>query len=474
MATITKKEAKKLTAELAHERKMIWDKLTKKDEKAVFALAEDYKAFLDACRTERLTAAWLAEAAKKAGFVEPGEKGDRLVIVHRDKVVGLAWLGQRPLAEGLRIIGAHIDCPRLDLKTRPVYEKEEVAFLKTQYYGGIKKYQWLARPLAIVGPVFKSDGRRVDIAVGLKPDEPVFTVADLLPHLARKAQYDKKLPEAFEGEKLNLIIGSRPLGDKEVKDRFKLGVLKILSDLYGITEADFISADLEIVPAEPARDVGFDRALIGAYGHDDRVCVFAAFLAALKALEGRDRPTRPGLILMMDKEETGSDGNTGAKSRFMEFAVSRLVAASGLEPTAWRVQEALFGSRAISADVCAVFDPDYPEVHEKRNAAFFGYGPCLVKYTGSGGKYSTNDANAEFVGWLRGVLDRAKVVWQAGGLHKVDEGGGGTIAKFMAEHGMEVVDMGVPVLGMHSPFELISKADLFMTVKAYQAFLSAS
>lgn len=465
-------EMKKLREKLALEPKMIWDQMTEDDEKAAHETAEEYKVFLDECRTERLSARWVTKRALEAGFVEPGDKGDKLVLLHRGKVVGLGWLGQKPISEGVRIVGAHIDCPRLDLKTRPLFENEEITFLKTQYYGGIRKYQWLARPLAIVGPVFLADGSTVEINIGLKPEDPVFTMADLLPHLARK-QGGQKLSEVFVGEKLNVIVGTKPLGDPEVKERFKLAVLKELNERYGMVESDFISADLEIVPADAIRDVGFDRALIGGYGHDDRVSSWCAYKAAMELLADGKRTERPGLVLLVDKEETGSDGNTGAKSMFMSMAVARMLEAEGLEATGWRIQEALFNSWAVSADVCAVFDPDWPEVHEKRNAAFFGYGPCLVKYTGSGGKYSTNDANAEFVGWLRRTLDADGVIWQAGGLGKVDEGGGGTIAKFMAEHGMEVVDMGTPVLGMHSPFELVSKVDVLHTVRAFRSFLAA-
>lgn len=473
MAKATKKEIEKLRRDLTDQRPLIWDELTAKQERDLTALSEEYKKFLDECRTERLAARWIADRARKAGFVEEGGRGDKVLITHRDKVVALGWLGKRPLKEGIRLIGSHIDCPRLDLKTKPVFENEQITFLKTQYYGGIRKYQWLARPLALVGPVFKTDGSRVDISIGLKPDDPVFTVSDLLPHLARKAQSEKKLSEAFEGEKLNVIIGTRPLVGDEIKERFKLAVLKHIFDAYGLTESDFISAELEVVPADPARDVGFDRALIGAYGHDDRVSAFASYKAAMDIVSAKGKPVRPGLVIMLDKEETGSDGNTGAKSRFMWHAVAQLLLAAGLEPNSYQIQQTLFNSYAVSADVTAVYDPDFPEVHEKRNAAFFGYGPCVTKYGGSGGKYSTSDANAEFMGWVRRTLDGAKVAWQPAGLYKVDEGGGGTIAKFMAEHGMEVVDMGTPVLGMHSPFELISKADLYMTRLAFTAFLKA-
>jgi aspartyl aminopeptidase len=469
MAKVTAKEAKKAWDKLAVKPVLAWDKLDAAGEKAVFDLAEEYKKFLDQARTERLAVDWAVAVAKAAGFKAPGPRVKRLLLEHRGKALALAWLGQRPVEEGLRLIGAHIDCPRLDFKSNPVYEEAEVVFLKSQYYGGIKKYQWLARPLALVGVVYKSDGSRVDLRVGLEPGDPVFTVADLLPHLAAKVQYDKKLTEAFPGEKLNLLAGSRPVNNPEVKERFKLALLQLLHDRYGLTEADFVSAELEAVPAEPARDVGFDRALVGGYGHDDRVSSFQALQAALRVKD----PVRPGLCLLVDKEEIGSEGNTGAKSRFLEMAVARLLAAAGRTPSAQLVQETLFRTKALSADVAPAFDPDYPEVHEKRNAAFLGHGPAVVKYTGVRGKYSASDANAEYLAWLRRVLDQAQVVWQAGGLGKVDEGGGGTIAMFLADHGMEVVDFGIPVLGMHSPFELISKVDLHMGLLAMAAFYAA-
>jgi len=469
MKKVSVKEAKQSWQKLAYEPTLIWDKLTAPQEKEVFKLGEEYKGFLSACRTERRAAAWINRAAGEAGFTEPREGARKMVILHRGKAAALAWLGQRPLKEGLRVIGSHIDCPRLDFKAMPLYEDSEVVFLKSQYYGGIKKYQWLARPLGLAGVVVKPDGSKQEIEIGFSPGDPVFTVADLLPHLARKAQMDKKVTEAFQGEKLNLIVGSRPVNNPEVKERFKLNLLQLLNQRYGLVEADLISAELEAVPADEPRDVGLDRALIGGYGHDDRVSAFQSLKAALEV----KNPVRPGICLFMDKEETGSEGNTGAKSRLLEHVAAGMLAASGRKPSAWEVQEALFNSRCLSADVAPAFDPDYPDVHERRNAAFLGHGPCLVKYTGSGGKYSTSDANAEYMGWLRGVLDRAKVIWQAGGLGKVDEGGGGTIAMYLAKYGMEVVDFGIPVLGMHSPFELISKVDLHMGQRAMAVFLAA-
>jgi aspartyl aminopeptidase len=358
-------------------------------------------------------------------------------------------------------VAAHIDSPRLDLKQNPVYEDTDLVFLKTHYYGGIKKYQWLARPLALHGIVLKTDGGVVELRVGEDPGDPVFTVLDLLPHLARKVQMDKKVSEAFEGEKLNVLVGSLPLGDPETKERFKLFFLKFLEDRYDLREEDLVSAELEVVPAGPARDLGWDRSLVGAYGHDDRACAYPALEAILETKD----PEHTCLALFYDKEEIGSDGNTSAKNCLLEEIVEFLLERQGLNPQLRR--RVLMASRAISADVSGGIDPDYPEVHEKRNAAKLGYGVCLTKFTGHGGKYAANDAHAEYLAWLRRIFNEAGVIWQASHLGKVDEGGGGTIAKYLAVHGLEIIDSGPPLLSMHSPFEVASKADLYMTYKAY-------
>ena len=398
----------------------------------------------------------------------PGLRGPRPFIITGAKALALVVQGKRPLSAGLRLVASHIDSPRLDLKPYPIYEDTDLAFLKTHYYGGIKKYQWLARPLAIHGVVLKADGSSVNLSLGEDPADPVFTVLDLLPHLARKAQMDKKVTDAFEGEKLNVLAGSLPLGNGETKERFKLHFLKILEERYGINEEDFISAELEMVPAGPARDLGWDRSLVGAYGQDDRSCAYASLAAILDVEE----PEHTCVALFYDKEEIGSDGNTSAKACILEEIVELLLERQGESPQARR--RVLMASRAISADVTGGLDPDYPEVHEKRNAARLGYGVCFHKYGGSGGKYSTSDANAEYVGWIRRIFNEHGVIWQAGELGKIDEGGGGTIAKFLAIHGLEIIDCGTPLLSMHSPFEVASKADLYMTFKAYRAFFSAA
>ena len=436
---------------------------------AIFAYGDHYKTFLDRAKTEREAVTEIERQAKALGFVNLAgkEAGPRGYYNYRGKNIVLVVQGRRPLTDGLRMVASHIDSPRLDLKQYPLYEDTDLAFLKTHYYGGIKKYQWLARPLAIHGVVLKADGSRVQLTIGEDPHDPVFSVLDLLPHLARKLQMDKKVEEAFVGEKLNVLVGSLPLGDAETKERVKLHLLKYLEDQYGIQEEDLISAELEVVPAGPARDLGWDRSLVGGYGQDDRSCAYAALAALLDLKE----PEHTCVALFYDKEEIGSEGNTGARSFLLNEIVEILLERQKESPQARR--RVLMASKALSADVTGGLDPDFPEVHEKRNAARLGYGVCFHKYGGSGGKYSTSDANAEYVAWIRKIFNEHGVVWQAGELGKVDEGGGGTIAKFLAVYGMEIIDCGTPLLSMHSPFEVASKADLYMTFKAFQAFFQA-
>jgi aspartyl aminopeptidase len=465
-----KDEFKQLRERLMVSPRLVWDQADDAAREAIMAYGERYKAFLDRAKTEREAVEEIERQARAQGFVDlaGNASGPRTYYNYRGKTMVLAVAGRRPPSEGLRLIASHIDSPRLDLKQHPLYEDTDLAFFKTHYYGGIKKYQWLARPLALHGVVLKADGARVALIVGEDPGDPVFTVCDLLPHLAKKSQMDKKVTDAFEGEKLNVLVGSLPLGDKETKERFKLYLLKHLEERYGIHEEDFISAELEVVPAGPARDLGWDRSLVGGYGQDDRSCAFAALEAILETTE----PEYTSLALFYDKEETGSDGNTSAKSCLLEEIVERLLERAGENPLARR--RALMASRAISGDVTGALDPDYPEVHEKRNAARLGYGVAFHKYGGSGGKYYTNDANAEYVAWIRKIFQEHGVIWQAGQLGKVDEGGGGTIAKYLAVYGMEIIDCGTPLLSMHSPFEVASKADLYMTFKGYQAFFRAT
>ena len=460
-------ELKRLKEKLAYESRHVWDELAEDEKEAVNTLAEDYKDFLSRAKTERECAAEICRLLEKRGF-HP-ESRTRFYRLFRDKVVVAVVAGRRPVHEGLRLIASHIDSPRLDLKLHPLLEDFEMAFFKTHYYGGIKKYHWVATPLALHGVVIRGDGEKVKIVIGEAPEDPVLTICDLLPHLARKVQGEKKLSEAIPGEKLNVLVGGYPLPDSEEKDRVKLAILKLLNDRYGLVEEDFVSAELEIVPAGPARDVGLDRAFIGAYGQDDRICAFTS-LAALLNLEA---PAYTSVALFLDKEEIGSDGNTGAKSRLLERIYYDLLKVLGESPAADVALEALFRTKAISADVTAGIDPFYQEVHEKLNDARMGHGVVVTKYTGHGGKYAANDAHAEYVGWLRRVLNRARVKWQAASFGKVDEGGGGTVAKYLAYHGLEIIDVGPPLLSMHSPFEIAHKADLYMTYRAYKAFFEA-
>jgi len=468
---LSKKKIDQLRKRLARKPQLVWDALGPADKKKAFGFAEKYKGFLDSAKTEREAVHHIEAFAKKKGFkdITKAKGGKKFYKINRNKSIALAVLGKSPLVSGVNLIASHIDAPRLDLKQNPLYEETDLVFLKTHYYGGIKKYQWLARPLAIHGKVLKKDGSHLDLHVGESDKDPVFTISDLLPHLARKAQAEKKVSEAFKGEKLNVLIGSLPLGDDETEERFKLAMLDYLFTTYGLIEEDLVSSEIEIVPSGKARDVGWDRALIGAYGQDDRVCAYAA----LEAVGEIKAPQTTALALFIDKEEVGSDGSTGAKSRFLEDFTADLLEITGEEAGGKALRSCLMSSRALSADVNCALDPDYQEVHEKRNAARIGYGVCITKFTGSGGKFGSSDANAEYLAQIRKLFNKNKVVWQTGELGKIDEGGGGTIAKFMAVYGMEVLDCGTPLLSMHSPFEIASKADIYMTYKGYRAFFNS-
>ncbi len=471
ISKMSKKEIENFQKQAAHKASLGWDVLSKNEQSKTFKFAEGYKAFLDNAKTEREAVATILEMAREKGFKDVSEDSDsgKFYKVHRNKTVALAVIGKKPLTEGAHIIAAHIDSPRLDLKQNPLYEETDLAFFKTHYYGGIRKYQWLARPLAIHGKVIRNDGQEISLDIGESESDPVFTILDLLPHLAGKTQANKKLSEAFDGEKLNVLVGSLPIGDDKIKERFKLNVLHYLHETYGMTEEDFISAEIEIVPAGTARDVGLDRSLIGAYGQDDRICAYTS----LEAILGSNAPNTTAVALFFDKEEIGSEGNTGAKSRFLEEFVSDLLVSTGADASERSLRKTLICSTALSADVTAGIDPDYQEVHEKRNAARLGYGVCLTKFTGVRGKAGSSDASAEYVGKVRRMFKQKKVVWQTGELGRVDQGGGGTIAKFLAAYGMDIIDCGPPLLSMHSPFEISSKADLYMTFKGYNAFFSA-
>ncbi len=457
-----------MSEELLLKKKPVWDQIDDEEKELVEKLSKDYIKFLSEAKTERECVELMVKLLKEKGFSEDPEV--RHFKVFREKLLAVMVAGKKPPYYGLRIIATHIDSPRLDLKLHPLYEDTELAFFKTHYYGGIKKYHWVARPLALHGVVVKPDGRKVKVVIGEEPGDPVFTVCDLLPHLAKKVQGEKKLSEAVPGEKLNVLVGGLPLKtEKDEKERVKLSVLKILNEKYGITEEDFVSAELEVVPAGGAFEVGLDRAFVGGYGQDDRICAFAALAALLNLKE----PTYSCLLVFMDKEEIGSDGNTGAKSRILEKMVYDILKMFGVTPSGDTVLETFMRSKAISGDVTAGIDPHYMEVHEKLNDAKLGYGVVLTKYTGHGGKYMANDAHAEYMAWMRRILKEASVVYQAASMGKVDEGGGGTVAKYLASYGMDIVDMGPPLLSMHSPFEIAHKADLYMTYKAYKAFLES-
>ena len=457
---------------LAYRRQVVWDCLGKDEIMEVFTLGRDYKKFLSAAKTEREVVAGAEGLLKKSRFKALGaanrlKPGDRVYLLNRNKALIAAVIGRKPLEEGMRVIGAHGDSPRLDLKQSPLFEEADLALGKTHYYGGIKKYQWLTIPLSLRGVIIKAGGQKVAVNVGDHPDDPVFTITDLLPHLA-KDQLEKKLGEAIPGENLNFLAGGLPLPDKEIKERFKMALLANLNETYGITEEDLISAELELVPAGMARDVGFDGSLLGGYGQDDRVCVYTA----LRALLEIKAPEYTSLLLLVDKEEIGSTGNTGMESAFMANAVREIASRASADYSELTCRRAMMNSMALSADVNAGLEPNHGDVSDKMNAARIGGGLVLAKYTGSRGKSQTNDAHAETVARIRGVFNRAGVVWQTGELGKVDQGGGGTIAYMLAASGMDVIDCGVALLSMHSPFEIASKADIYMAYKGYKAFWS--
>ncbi len=465
-----KKKTERIKEKILFRPALVWDRLTARERKEVFAFAEDYKTFLNSAKTEREAVSAIEKRAKRSGFKEAGKPVPQKKIykVLKHKAIGLAVIGKRPPREGLKIIVSHIDAPRLDLKQNPLYEDVDLGLLKTHYYGGIKKYQWVACPLALHGKIIKKDGSEIDLHIGEADTDPVFTIADLLPHLARKAQYGKKLGDAIVGEKLNALAGSIPYPDREASERVKLQIVDYLHETYGLIEEDFISAELELVPAGKARDIGWDKSLIGAYGQDDRVCAYSS----LQAITEIEQPQTSSLVLFFDKEEIGSEGNTGAKSRFLEEMVAEIFRHSNADIADRGIDQALMNSHAISADVNGALDPDYQEVHEKRNAAKLGYGVCITKFTGTGGKFAASDAHAEYVGMIRRLFNQHNIVWQTGEIGKVDEGGGGTISKFMASYGLEIIDCGTALLSMHSPFEISSKADTYMTYRAYKVFLS--
>ena len=466
----TKKE--KLSDKLFLKLKNCWEDIDKSTEKEVDELASSYKQFLDMGKTERECVDVICDLLKKNGFEDietisqktfkPGMKVYQNI---RGKSVLAAVIGKKSAVEGCNILGAHIDSPRLDLKQNPLYEDSDLALFDTHYYGGIKKYQWTTIPLAMHGVFVNEEGKKIPIKIGETPNDPVFTITDLLPHLA-KEQMEKKASQIVEGEDLDILAGSRPYNDKDEKEKVKLALLDLLNKKYGITEKDFASAEIEFVPAFKASDVGLDRSMIGAYGHDDRCCAYPALKALIDLSQTKTAPEKTLVCYLSDKEETGSAGNTGARSLNFENFLNTLCGGSFAD-----LRLCFSRSSMLSADVDAAFDPTYAGIFDKKNGSYLGKGIALSKYTGSGGKYGASDANAEFCAKVQSIFERSKVQWQFGELGKVDKGGGGTIALYAANLGMDVLDCGVPVLSMHSPFEVISKIDLHTTYRGYIAFL---
>ncbi len=466
---------------LLFERKFAHDSWDQKTKNSCFLFAKDYKEFLTSCKTERLCVKYAQKIAENNGFKELEhigqikQKGFNAPVysVNRGKAIILAKPGKCPLTAGLRLILAHIDSPRLDLKMKPLYENEHLAYLKTHYYGGIKKYQWTALPLAIYGTIVKTNGSSAEIAVGDKPDDPVFMISDLLAHLSEQ-QLEKKLKDAIAAETLNVLVGNTTADtasqekEKE-KDLVKKNILQLLNKQYGIKEEDFISADLELVPAGAARDLGFDGSLIAAYGHDDRSCAYDALRAVIDAKTSEFA----SVVVLVDKEETGSEGATGANSNFILDFISELIYLETGVHDENILRDVFFRSKAISADVTAAYDPDYPDVFDANNTARLGAGAVIEKHTGWGGKFGTSEATPEFTAKIMKTFNDADVVWQPGGFGKVDIGGGGTIAMFLARFNLDIIDVGVSLLSMHAPFEIASKSDVYSTYLAYKAFFES-
>ncbi len=458
-------DSKELKKDLFLNDKNGYFKIDEKTEKEIFDFAEGYKTFLTASKTERLCNKNAIFLAKEKGFVEfdPDKKynaGDKVYLNQRNKSVILCIFGKQPIEKGTRIVAAHIDSPRIDLKANPLYEAEELGYFKTHYYGGIRKYQWVTIPLCLYGVVFDENGEKHEISLGEGENEPKFVITDLLPHLGAE-QNKRTLGDGIRGEELNILIGSRPFNDDEESQAVKLNIMKLINEKYGFKEADFRTAELEFVPAFDACDIGFDRSLVGGYGHDDRVCAYPALIAALDT----EDPEYTVVTVLTDKEETGSDGNTGLRSNYLRNFIWDLAKTQNVD--GYRV---LRNSKCLSADVNAAFDPTFSDVFEKRNASLINKGVVITKYTGARGKGGTSDASAEYMSFVSQMLNKENIVWQTGELGKVDAGGGGTVAMYIANMDVDTVDLGVPVLSMHSPFEVISKLDLYMAYKAFMAF----
>lgn len=459
-----KKETEKLVKDLTWAYPHIAIKDRQQVDKAN-EFAKGYKLFLDKGKTERECVSFAVNLLKNNGYEEFDKNkkykaGDKIYSVNRGKAIIAGTIGTEDISEGIRINGAHIDSPRLDLKPNPLYERDEIAYFKTHYYGGIRKYQWGTIPLALHGVIVKKDGKTIEINIGENEEEPVFYISDLLPHLSA-VQNERKLSEGLKGEELNIILGTLPFDDEDVKEPFKLYILSILNEKYGINERDFARAELEIVPAAKSRDVGFDRSLIGGYGQDDRVCAYTALIAEVEC----KNPKYTTMTILTDKEEIGSVGNTGLNSHYVYDYITYIAENFGAD-----VKDVCKKSACLSSDVNAAFDPGFPDVYEKNNSCYLNHGCVLTKYTGSRGKGGSSDASAEFMAKITDIMDRAGVYWQVGELGAVDVGGGGTIAQFVAALNIDVVDLGVPIISMHSPFEISSKLDVYNTYLAFKAF----
>ena len=462
-------ETEKLKDFLFNTKKCGWETLADSVKNDVIRFSDEYIHFLNRSKTEREATSFIAEILEKNGFVNIKDKmilvpGDKVYYVNREKSVYAAIMGNKPVEAGLNIIGSHIDSPRLDLKPNPLYEDNGFAYFKTHYYGGVKKYQWTTIPLSIHGVIVKANGEKVTINIGEDESDPIFTITDLLPHLAQE-QMEKKLKDGIAGEDLNLLIGSIPIGDEKTTERIKLNVLKILNDKYGITEKDFVSSELELVPAFIARSLGFDRSMVAGYGQDDKICAYTS----LRALLDTVTPAKTAVCIFADKEEIGSMGNTGMESHVFDTFISELLNKTNTNRPNL-LDKVFCNSKMLSADVDAGLDPIYASVSEKNNAAFLGMGVGLNKYTGARGKSGASDANAEFVAQIRNIFESNNIAYQVSELGKVDTGGGGTIAYILANKGVDVIDCGVPVLSMHAPYEVTSKFDVYEAYRAYSAF----
>lgn len=461
---------------LTRETKSCWSVWDDKTKKQAFDFGERYKKFLDSSKTEREAVREGIRIAKENGFVdwEDFKKtaknldqkklvGKKIYFVNREKNLFLTVLGKKDLSKGINMLIAHVDSPRLDLKVNPLYEDSGLAYFKTHYYGGIKKYQWPTIPLAMHGIVIKSNGDKIDICIGEKDDDPIFMITDLLPHLG-KEQMKKTLDIAIEGEELNILLGSMPVEDSKIKEKVKYSILKYLNKTYGLIEEDFLSAEIQLVPTQKARDLGFDRSFIAGYGHDDRVSAYSSLQAILNTKDF----DKTVMAVFIDKEEVGSNGLSGMKSIFLENVVEKLIKLTNSKCSTADIFE---NSKVLSADVAIAYDPDYKQVHDIKNTAMMNHGVVIERYTGYGGKFSASEASAEFTASVRKIFNKNKIIWQTGGMGKVDQGGGGTIAMYLANRNIDVIDCGVPLFNMHAPMEIVGKADLYNAYLAYKSFL---